>query len=125
MWSIARHDDILRIRQAKATGLRNLPCHRSDANAAWLEIILAATDLVAARITRGARQIRLGSTPPGVGLPPFPKHGNDFEPPSADATTTIQPTRGSSTPSVIMEAWATTRRSSSPAPRPASAGPPR
>jgi hypothetical protein len=82
----ARVED--RIRQAKATGLRNLPCHRADANAAWLEIILAATDLVAwskligfadhrdlatceidtfryrvlhvaARITRGARQIRL------------------------------------------------------------------
>ena len=82
----ARVED--RIRQAKATGLRNLPCHRSEANAAWLEIILAATDLVAwakligfagepdlarceiaafryrvlhvaARITRGARQIRL------------------------------------------------------------------
>ena len=77
-----------RIRQAKATGLRNLPCHRAEANAAWLEIILAATDLVtwskligftdhpglatcemdtfryrvlhvAARITRSARQIRL------------------------------------------------------------------
>ena len=82
----ARVED--RIRQAKATGLRNLPCHRADANAAWLEIILAATDLVAwakligftdhpklatseidtfryrvlhvaARITRGARQLRL------------------------------------------------------------------
>jgi hypothetical protein len=82
----ARVED--RIRQAKATGLRNLPCHRSDANAAWLEIIMAATDLVAwtkllgfkdqpdlakseidtfryrvlhvaARITRGARQIRM------------------------------------------------------------------
>ena len=82
----ARVED--RIRQAKATGLANLPCHRSEANAAWLEIILAATDLVAwskligftgepdlarceiaafryrvlhvaARITRGARQIRL------------------------------------------------------------------
>jgi hypothetical protein len=82
----ARVED--RIRQAKATGLANLPCHRSDANAAWLEIIMAATDLVAwtkligfaehpslatceiatfryrvlhvaARITRGARQIRL------------------------------------------------------------------
>jgi hypothetical protein len=77
-----------RIRQLKATGLRNLPCHRAEANAAWLEITLAATDLVtwskligftehpdlttceigtfwyrvlhvAARITRGARQIRL------------------------------------------------------------------
>jgi hypothetical protein len=82
----ARVED--RIRQLKATGLANLPCHRFDANAAWLEIILAATDLVAwakligftehphlatceistfryrvlhvaARITRGARQIRL------------------------------------------------------------------
>jgi hypothetical protein len=77
-----------RIRQAKATGLANLPCHRFDANAAWLEIMLAATDLaawtkligfhghtdlatceiatfryrvlhVAARITRGARKVRL------------------------------------------------------------------
>ena len=73
---------------AWATGLRSLPCHRFDANAAWLEIILAATDLVAwskligftghpdlatceiatfryrvlhvaARITRAARQTRL------------------------------------------------------------------
>jgi hypothetical protein len=77
-----------RIRQVKATGLRNLPFHSFDANTAWLEIIMAATDLiawtkmtgftdhldlarceietfryrvlhVAARITRGARQIRL------------------------------------------------------------------
>jgi hypothetical protein len=82
----ARVED--RIRQAKATGLRNLPCHRAQANAAWLEIIMAATDLVswtkligftenpdlatceiatfryrvlhvAARITHGARQTRL------------------------------------------------------------------
>ena len=82
----ARVED--RIRQAKATGLRNLPCHRFDANAAWLETILAATDLVAwakligfpdhpdlarceidtfryrvlhvaARITRGARAVRV------------------------------------------------------------------
>jgi hypothetical protein len=82
----ARVED--RIRQAKATGLRNLPFHAFAANAAWLEIIMAATDLVAwtkllgftehpelarceietfryrvlhvaARITRGARQIRL------------------------------------------------------------------
>jgi hypothetical protein len=36
-----------RLREAKATGLPNLPCHRADANAAWLEIIMAATDLVA------------------------------------------------------------------------------
>ena len=79
----ARVED--RIRQAKATGLANLPCHRFDANAAWLQIVLAATDLVSwsnssgsptnrfwptARSTpsryrvlhvaaRGARQIRL------------------------------------------------------------------
>ena len=82
----ARVED--RIRELKATGLRNLPCHRFWANAAWLEIILAATDLVtwakligftghrtlarceiqtfryrvlhvAARITHGARQTRL------------------------------------------------------------------
>ena len=82
----ARVED--RIRQAKAAGLRNLPCHGFDANAAWLEIVLAAADLVAwaqliaftevpelarceihafryrvlhvaARITRGARQLRL------------------------------------------------------------------
>ncbi len=82
----ARVED--RIRELKATGLRNLPCHSLSANAAWLEIILAAADLVtwaqligftdhpalaraeittfryrvlhvAARITRGARQLRL------------------------------------------------------------------
>ena len=72
----------------EAAGPTNLPCHGFDANAAWVEIILAATDLVAwakligfadqpeiarceiptfryrvlhvaARITRGARQLRL------------------------------------------------------------------
>ena len=82
----ARVED--RIRQAKAAGLANLPCHDFTANAAWLEIVLAAADLVAwaqligfthapelarveiaafryrvlhvaARITRGARQLRL------------------------------------------------------------------
>ncbi len=82
----ARVED--RIREAKAAGLANLPCHDFDSNAAWLEIILAAADLVAwtqligftdtpelarceiaafryrvlhvaARITRGARQTRL------------------------------------------------------------------
>lgn len=41
----ARVED--RIRQAKATGLRNLPFNAFDANAAWLEIIMAATDLIA------------------------------------------------------------------------------
>lgn len=82
----ARVED--RIRELKAAGLANLPCHGFDANAAWLEIVLAAADLVAwaqligfthaselarceihafryrvlhvaARITRGARQLRL------------------------------------------------------------------
>ena len=82
----ARVED--RIRELKATGLRNLPCHSFWANAAWLEIVLAAADLVtwarligfrghpglaraeiatfryrvlhvAARITRGARRLRL------------------------------------------------------------------
>lgn len=82
----ARVED--RIRQAKATGLRNLPCRGQDENAAWLEAVLTAIDLiawtkliafadqpalarceiaafryrvlhVAARITRSARQTRL------------------------------------------------------------------
>ena len=41
----ARVED--RIRQAKASGLRNLPCHSWTSNSAWLEIVLTATDLVA------------------------------------------------------------------------------
>jgi len=82
----ARVED--RIRQAKATGLRNLPCRAWNENAAWLQVVLMATDLiawtkliaftdqptlarceiatfryavlhVAARITHGARQVRL------------------------------------------------------------------
>jgi hypothetical protein len=82
----ARVED--RIRQAKATGLANLPFNSFDANAAWLEIIMTASDLIAwtkligftdhpdlarceietfryrvlhiaARITRSARQLRL------------------------------------------------------------------
>jgi Transposase DDE domain group 1 len=82
----ARIED--RIRQAKATGPRNLPFNSFHANTTWLEIIMAATVLVAwakligftdhpdlacceiatfryrvlhvaARITRSARQLRL------------------------------------------------------------------
>lgn len=34
------------IRQTKDTGLRNLPCHGFALNAAWLEVVLAATDLI-------------------------------------------------------------------------------
>ena len=82
----ARVED--RIREAKATGLRNLPCRGWNENAAWLETVLTAVDLVAwtklicfadepalarcemaafryrvlhvaARLTHGARQLRL------------------------------------------------------------------
>jgi hypothetical protein len=82
----ARVED--RIREAKATGLRNLPCRGFAENAAWLQAVLTAIDLiawtklicfadvpalarveiatfryrvlhVAARITHGARQTRL------------------------------------------------------------------
>ena len=41
----ARVED--RIRQAKATGLRNLPSRSFSENAAWLEVVLMATDLIA------------------------------------------------------------------------------
>jgi len=82
----ARVED--RIREAKAAGLRNLPCRGWEENIAWLETLLTAVDLVcwakilgftdtpmlahaeiatfrnrvlhvAARITRGARQTHL------------------------------------------------------------------
>lgn len=82
----ARVED--RIRQAKATGLRNFPCRAWKQNNAWLQVVLTATDLitwtkliafadqpalakaeiaafryrvlhVAARITRSARTTRL------------------------------------------------------------------
>lgn len=77
-----------RIREAKATGMRNLPSKHASLNAAWLETVLTATDLIAwtqtvcfadtpelgrceiatfryrvlhtaARLTRTARQLRL------------------------------------------------------------------
>jgi hypothetical protein len=41
----ARVED--RVRQAKAAGLRNLPCKLAPENHAWLECVLAAFDLVA------------------------------------------------------------------------------
>lgn len=41
----ARVED--RIRQAKATGLRNLPCRAWNENQAWLQVVLMATDLIA------------------------------------------------------------------------------
>jgi Transposase DDE domain group 1 len=82
----ARIED--RIRQAKAAGLRNLPCYDAPENHAWLEVVLAGADLVcwsklicfaddpviarceidafrykilhiAARLTRGGHQVHL------------------------------------------------------------------
>ncbi|MCE7004554.1 IS1380 family transposase [Kibdelosporangium philippinense] len=82
----ARVED--RIREAKASGLRNLPCRGFAENTAWLHTLLSATDLVCwakvlgftstptlahaeiatfrnlvlhvgARMTRGARQVRV------------------------------------------------------------------
>lgn len=40
----ARVED--RIREAKATGLRNLPCRAFNENQTWLEVVLTAVDLV-------------------------------------------------------------------------------
>jgi Transposase DDE domain group 1 len=40
----ARVED--RIRTGKATGLRNLPCKQYDLNKVWLELCLAAADLL-------------------------------------------------------------------------------
>ena len=40
----ARVED--RIREAKATGLRNFPCRAWNENTAWLEVVLTAVDLV-------------------------------------------------------------------------------
>lgn len=40
----ARVED--RIRQAKATGLRNMPCKAFPENQAWLEVVLTAVDLI-------------------------------------------------------------------------------
>ncbi len=82
----ARVED--RIREAKATGLRNFPCRAFNENQAWLEVVLTAVDLVswtkqicfadvpalarceiaafsyrvlhvAARLTHGARRVHL------------------------------------------------------------------
>ncbi len=40
----ARVED--RIREAKASGLRNLPCRGFEENAAWLQAVLVAVDLI-------------------------------------------------------------------------------
>jgi hypothetical protein len=109
----ARVED--RIRQAKATGLRNLPCHRAEANAAWLEIILqqqiwwpghncSALPVTPIWPAAKSRHSATGyctsppaspavpdksdsaSTPPGAGPPPSPKHGSKCGKPSPDLT---------------------------------------
>ena len=53
----ARVED--RIRQAKATGMRNFPCHGFAANSAWLEIVMTAMGprclVQAARLRRRTR----------------------------------------------------------------------
>jgi hypothetical protein len=121
----ARVED--RIRQLKATGLRNLPCHRAEANAAWLEITLAATDLVtwskligftehpdlttceigtfwyrvlhvAARITRGARQIRLRIDHLAMGHPDIPSMATTSGSLHLNHTPSARPTRGTHRP---------------------------
>ena len=121
----ARVED--RIRQAKATGLRNLPFHSFQANSAWLEIIMAATDLVAwakligfadhpdlarceietfryrilhvaARITRGARQLRLRIDAPGAGRRRSPPPGTASAPRSPNRKT---PTRRDERPPAL------------------------
>ena len=54
-----------RTRQAKATGLRNLPCHDYASNSAWLETVMTATDLVTlcnlARHTTSCRGLSCGA----------------------------------------------------------------
>ena len=107
----ARVED--RIREAKATGLRNLPCRAFNENAAWLEVVLTAVDLVcwtklicfadapswpAARSPRSATasctsppgspapaaRPGSGSTRPGAGPPRSPKASTDYAPRSPD-----------------------------------------
>ena len=115
----ARVED--RIRELKATGLRNLPCHAFWANAAWLEIVLAAADLVtwsrligfsdhpawpAPRSPPSATESctsppaspaapansGYASTPPGAGPPRSRPPGNASAPPSANHRPPDRPT---------------------------------
>jgi len=53
----ARVED--RIRCAKDTGLGRFPSRQLNVNRAWLELALTACDLVAGRLTRGQRRLRL------------------------------------------------------------------
>ena len=55
----ARVED--RVRQAKATGLPNLPFHSFQANSAWLEIIMAATADRLGQTDRLHRRSRAGA----------------------------------------------------------------
>ena len=58
----ARVED--RIRQAKATGMRNFPCHSYAANQAWLEIVMTATR--PRRLDQAARLRRRNPTWPAA-----------------------------------------------------------
>jgi len=127
----ARVED--RIRQAKATGLRNLPCNSLNANAAWLETIMAATDLVAwakligftehpelarceiatfryrvlhvaARITAAPDNSGCASMPPGAGHTPSPPPGAASAPPSPNTPDPYTPARRHERPTGIRKA---------------------
>jgi hypothetical protein len=55
-----------RIRQAKDAGVRNLACHGFATNAAWLEVVLVAADLICwAKLRRDSRTtgLRTSSSP--------------------------------------------------------------
>jgi len=76
----ARVED--RIREAKTTGLRNLPCRGFTENAAWLETVLCAVDLVCwtkliwlprRPRTRQVRDLDVPLPGPPRGRPPHPR----------------------------------------------------
>jgi hypothetical protein len=54
------------IRAGKDTGMANLPCHDFDANAAWLELSLTATDLLVWTKTIGLRGTTLAKAEPAT-----------------------------------------------------------
>lgn len=121
----ARVED--RIREAKATGLRNLPFNAVDANAAWLEIVLTATDLVAwAKLigvtgdpdlanVRSTRSATGSCTSPPVS--PAAPDKPDFEstPPGAGQQRSPPPGPGSAPRSTKYRTVARTRRKTPPA----------
>ena len=85
-----------RIREAKASGLRNLPCRAWDENCAWLEAVLAATDLVCwAKLTCFAHVPSLAaarSPPSATGC--FTPPPSSSVPPARSACASIAPGDG-------------------------------